>query len=50
MVWNTPTVTRMGRISGITMFQKIRNGPAPSRRAASMISIGMVFMHPKMRK
>ena len=34
MVWNTMTVVRIGRISGSTIVQKMRNGPAPSIRAA----------------
>jgi hypothetical protein len=42
VVWKTPTVARIGRMSGSTMRQKIWNAPAPSMRAASMISIGMV--------
>ena len=44
MVWNTPTVTRIGRISGSTIRQKIWNTPAPSILAASMISYGIERM------
>ncbi len=50
MVWKTPTVTRIGRISGRTTDQYTRNAPAPSIRAASKSSVGMVRMYPMMRK
>ena len=44
IVWNTPTVTRIGRINGSISDQKMRKEPAPSMRAASMISLGTVLM------
>ena len=50
MVWNTMTVVRIGRISGSTIVQKMRNGPAPSIRAASMISYGRPRMYCTIKK
>jgi hypothetical protein len=42
IVWNMPTVTSTGRISGRTILQYIRTVPQPSIRAASIISYGIV--------
>ena len=39
---STETVARTGRDSGRTIFQKNRNGPHPSRAAASSSSAGML--------
>ena len=50
IVWNTTTVVRIGRISGITIDQKMRSGPAPSMRAASISSNGRLRMYPTIRK